>query len=80
MPRMSRPRKKRFVVFSVSFPLPEGATVAAAREYVKDAVASMRGVCRPPFSYNNWDPGDPMFGLDKDAVEVHQIRANKKRR
>lgn len=60
----------RRVNFTVSFALPRGASVADAREYVDDAVATWRGSLRYPGGYGEDDPGDPMFGLDNSTVRV----------
>jgi hypothetical protein len=71
--------KPRRVYFTVSFLLPEDATVAEAREYVADAVSTMKGCYRPPCALGPDDPGDAMFCLDGDSVKVtRQSRWGKK--
>jgi hypothetical protein len=67
--------KQKTAAFVVSFPLPEGATVAEARGYVEEAVQIWRGQCRPAGADgNNDDPGDPMWGLDDSRVRVVNLR------
>lgn len=66
------------VEFKVSFPLPPDATIADARAYVVDAVATMRGCYRPAGAYGDDDPGDPMQPLDGDKVRVTHIRKRRK--
>jgi len=63
--------KPKRVTFKVSFALPEEATVAEARAYVEDAVATMKG-CLRPYGWNIEypDDGDPMSELDEDTVRV----------
>lgn len=64
--------------FRVSLVLPPNATVRDAQEYVLDAVVSWRGSLRPPFAYGDGSKedelGDPMFGLDSEAVKVVWIK------
>jgi hypothetical protein len=62
--------------FTVSFVMPPGATLKEAKEYIVDAVASMKGSYRPPASYDETDPGDPMFRLDGDTVKVVGHKSN----
>lgn len=63
------------VTFEVSFPLPPGATIGDARQYVLDAVSTWQGSLRPPGGYSEDDPGDPMFALDGGTVRVRARRA-----
>lgn len=67
------PKSKR-VEFRVSFLLPEGALVRDAKAYVIDAVHTMNGCYRPPGSYDDNDPGDPMWGLERESIEVKVAR------
>lgn len=69
--------KQRIVKFTVSLPLPPGATVRDAQDYVFEAVRTWRGSLRPPGSYDDADPGDPMWELDEDAVKVTRQRARR---
>ena len=73
----AKKRTARMVMFTVSFPLPPDATARDARDYVRDAVTSYCHGCRPPGSYDDTDPGDPMFDLDPDAVQVKYLRRRK---
>lgn len=65
----------RRVAFRVSFVLPDGATIADARAYTEDAVATMKG-CLMPYGVDPEDPnvGDPMADLDGDTVRVTKLR------
>ena len=65
---------KRRIEFRVSLVLPDGASVADARDYVLDAVATMRGCYRPPGGHHADDPGDPMFALDSRSVRVTRLQ------
>ena len=67
-------RKTRRVAFLVAFDVPAGATVTACQNYVRDAVATMAGTCRPPGSYDDQDDGDPLFSLDRDSIRVTRPR------
>lgn len=69
-----RTRKQKRVVFAVSFALPESATIAEAKTYVDESVCTWRGSLRPPGSYDDDDPGDPMFGLDCTTIQVRRIK------
>lgn len=62
-----RPRR---LTFLVSFIQPELASIRDCREYVDEAVASMKGSRRPPGAYGEDDYGDPMWELDPDTVKV----------
>ena len=69
-------RRKR-VHFRVSFILPPHATVAEAREYVADAVASMKGCLNPGMrgdGTHDPDEADSMFYLDGGSVRVTRER------
>lgn len=52
----------------VAFDLPEGASLAEAKAYVLDAVATWGGCYRPPGGYGDDDPGDPFFGGPKNIT------------
>ena len=74
------PTKKRaakVVAFTGSFPPPPGVTARDAKDYVLDAVATWRGGLRPPGAYSDTDPGDPLFDLNPDAVQVKYLRRRK---
>jgi hypothetical protein len=66
------------ISFKVSFVLPEAATVANAREYVVNAVSTLKGGLQPPgHGPGGYDPdedGDPMFELDEKTVRVVRIK------
>jgi hypothetical protein len=63
---------KRRQSFIVTLTLPDGATVADARRYVAEAVASWHGSLEPPHDLESDDgcAGDPMFMLDSRTVTV----------
>jgi hypothetical protein len=67
------PTKKR-VSFVVSFDLPVGCSIAHARHTLESHVKYMGGDKRPPGSYGEDDPGDPMFDLDRESISVIQNR------
>lgn len=69
---------KRLARFVVEFELPAGATKTDAREYVDDAVCSMRGALRPAGAYGDDDLGDAMFYLDTTTVRVTFFRKRSK--
>ena len=75
----AKKRAARMVAFTVSFPLPRDATARDARDYVLDAVSSYCKGCRPPGAYDEHDPGDPMFDLDRDTVRVKYQQRKKAR-
>jgi len=54
----------------VEVDVPEGCTKTDIKEYVLDAVCTMKGSYRPPGGESPSDPGDPMFDLDADSVRV----------
>lgn len=66
------------VIFKVSFDKPPIATVADCRNYIVDAIATMKGCYRPPGAYGRDDPGDPMFDLDGDSVRAVRLRQTKR--
>lgn len=68
---MSRPRKVRF---RIEFDLPPGADADDAEECLVSHVVSMGGDRRPPGGYGENDPGDPMFGLDRDSIAVQRLK------
>jgi hypothetical protein len=53
------------VSFRVSLECPEGASTAALRDYIEDAVRSMSGCLLPE---------DPLSDLDRGTVRVTQLR------
>lgn len=59
--------KRKFIV---ELEVPEGAKIADVVEYLSDAVASWAGSLRPPGGYDNLDPGDPLFMLNRDSIRV----------
>lgn len=61
--------------FIVELEIPDGADFEDCVQYILDAVSTWRGALRPPLSYGDDDPGDPMFGLDRDSVSVSRIRS-----
>lgn len=60
--------------FKVTLEVPEGATIADCKEYILDSVQTWCGALRPPFACGDNDPGNPMFGLNRDSVRVVQVR------
>lgn len=68
----------KLVEFKVSLPLPVGATLADAQEYILEAVQTWRGQLRPP-SYDEIviDDGHPMYYLNYQRVKVTRIRRPK---
>lgn len=68
---MKRPKRVRF---EVSFELPRIATMADAKAYVLDAVATMRGCYRPPGGFDDSDLGDPMWDLRSKTIKVIAIK------
>lgn len=52
-------------MYNVTLVRPEGVSVQMMKEYITDAVASMKG------SYN---PDDDIFHLDRDTVRVTKPR------
>jgi hypothetical protein len=75
MNRKRGPPRKAHV--RVDFFWPDGADEEAILEYVRDAVASWSGGLRPAGSYDDQDPGDPMYEMDRDSVEVKMLRLAK---
>lgn len=65
------------LVVAVRARVPNNVTMEEFREYVLDAVASWRGSLRPPYSYDDDDPGDPLWGLDPDSVRVTRLYKRK---
>lgn len=67
------------LTFRVSLSVPDDCTVAMAREYIMDAVGTMRGSYRPPGAYDDeydgGDPGDPRYRIDGDSVRVTRIKS-----
>lgn len=57
--------------FLVVIEQPDKAMVHECISYIKDAVTSWRGQCRPPDGYD--DPGDPMWWLEPNSVKVTKI-------
>ncbi len=78
MMKRKKPIRYRRIAFVVSFIQPRGANIEACRSYVEDAVTTWRGQCRPAGSYNDNDPGDPMFDLDANSVKVRRYNARKR--
>jgi hypothetical protein len=75
----ARTKNAKRIRFSVSFELPEDASVAEARIYVMEAVRSWSGSLCPPGSSNGDYPptindGDPMYNLKADTVRVVVVR------
>ncbi len=56
--------------FLVELEVPEGAKVTDCATYIREAVATWAGSLRPPCSYDDNDPGDPMFNLDRTSIIV----------
>lgn len=72
--------KPRHIRFEISFLLPQGATVADAREYVLGAVSDWCGSLKPPGADPEDPDGDPMFSLDSSAVKIKRLGPIKSRR
>lgn len=64
------------IKLAVSFTLPEGATTAAAKDYVHDAVTTWAGSLFPG---DEGYEGDPMFDLDRASVKVTLFKKKKRR-
>ena len=63
--------------FKVSLVPPPGATKSETREYIEDAVATMKGSLRPDGAdadFGFGSRGDPLFYLDGDKVKASIIR------
>jgi|ERR1041385_57435 hypothetical protein len=60
----------RKVNFIVSLELPQHITEHDMAEYIAEAVTTWCKSLRPPGSYAEDDPGDPLFYLDGDTVTV----------
>lgn len=58
------------LTFIVSLEAPPDASRQAVKDYILAALSSWNGSLRPPASYDDNDPGDPMFSLDTDTIEV----------
>lgn len=69
-----RPTRSRRVVFKVTLTVPEGATIADAKDYINEAVGTWYGCLRPAGAYGGHDPGDPMRYLDPNSVRVTKAR------
>lgn len=52
-------------VYSVTLVRPEGVSVQMMKEYIADAVASMKG---------SYHPDDDIFYLDRDTIRVTKPR------
>ena len=65
--------QSRRITFKVSFILPGDATIAEARNYIEDAVSTLKGSLMP-YGIDPERPyeGDPMSELDGDTVRVTQ--------
>lgn len=66
---MSRERS-----YIVRLTVPDLATNVDVIAYIDDAIRSWRGQTRPPLSYSDNDPGDPMWELDPETVKVRRDR------
>ena len=69
---------RRDVGFKVVLRLPEGATRDDAADYINAAVCVWAGSLRPPGGYDEHDAGDPFFSLDRDSVEVSELRRSRR--
>lgn len=66
-----RPKKLSFVV---TMEQPDGALVEDCRSYIFDAVSTWAGSLRPPGAYNEHDPGDPLFSIDRASIKVRRAK------
>jgi len=62
------------VEFKVSLEQPAGATIEDIRDYIDTAITTWWGQLRPPGSYDDNDPGDPLWYLDETTVRVTRLR------
>jgi hypothetical protein len=60
--------------FVVELELPEDASVAEAKQYIKDAVSSWHGSLFPGSEEGEYADADPMFDLDGDTIVVKSLR------
>jgi len=61
-------KKQNKTEFIVSVKIPEGCSISAMKDYIRDAVGSMKG-CK--------HPEDPLFWLDYKSVTVKKSRKEK---
>lgn len=71
MPRTKRRKKLSFVV---TMKQPDGALVEDCRTYIYDSVSTWAGSLRPPGAYEENDPGDPLFSLDRESIKVRRTK------
>lgn len=64
--------------FVVKFKKPEGASIRDCENYIRQAVEAWRGQLRPPGSYDEADPGSPMWALDPWTVTVRALKDAKR--
>ena len=60
--------KKKTRTFKVTLDIPEGATISEVKDYIEDAVSSMKDC---------YSPEDDIFYLDGDSVKVKSTRKPK---
>lgn len=68
---MKTPRRAKY---RVEFDIPEDASREEVEECLVSHLLSMGGDRRPPGGYGDNDPGDPMFGLDRQTLFVSKLR------
>lgn len=67
-------KRRKKLSFVVTIEQPDGALVEDCRAYIFDAVSTWAGSLRPPGAYEENDPGDPLFSLDRDTIKVRRAK------
>jgi hypothetical protein len=70
--------KSKYTYFKVRMAIPDGASIATAKEYIQEAVSTWHGSLRPPGAYGDYDDGDPMWELDPNSINVTLLPRTKK--
>lgn len=54
--------------YSIVITRPADCSVRRMKEYIKEAIDTWNGSFRPPGSYGDDDPGDPLFNVEFHAI------------